>query len=551
MKKRFLVPVIASALLLGNVCMPIYEPMHASCVEVRNVGSPREEVSGTTVDGFSYSGFKQYVIIEVEGHCTKIFTYGRVSITGYTGSKTDLVIPSKIDGCLVVGIDRNAFGKFGRYFFDGTVTSVTLPDTLEYIDDYAFYGAEITSINFPSSLKSIGELAFSQTKLKSVVIPESVQYVGEQAFAECTSMTSMRLVGAKKVDDYAFNYCTALKSVWIPKGSEAGEAVFDGCFALTYINGSKIYTMQKDENGIEKPVLTRNSIVRQVIRDFLSSSNDVKSIDDYCSAMCKYIVDTETRSWMSDNIKARQLYDWLIRNVRYEDEKDGETKWDKNNHVPSSVFLSCGLSDDGVGETVCEGYAMAYTMLLSQANIESYVLSASSTQQGGEGHAWNLVKIKDNFYQCDVTWDEDVWVKNAGKYAGRQEGTSYIYFLKTAAEMDALHNGSLKTGKASPVLGSHPLLEKYNWTNGQKALANSTKVSFPDTNGDGILDYDINLDGVKNISDGNYVNKTKKFFNNGFVLSTDTLDIWLSYLKLVDLSPSEVFQLAKQGKTIN
>lgn len=550
MKKRFLVPVIASALLLGNVCMPIYEPMHASCVEVRNVGSPREEVSGTTVDGFSYSGFKQYVIIEVEGHCTKIFTYGRVSITGYTGSKTDLVIPSKIDGCLVVGIDRNAFGKFGRYFFDGTVTSVTLPDTLEYIADYAFYGAEITSINFPSSLKSIGELAFSQTKLKSVVIPESVQYVGEQAFAECTSMTSMRLVGAKKVDDYAFNYCTALKSVWIPRGSEAGEAVFDGCFALTYINGSKIYTMQKDENGIEKPVLTRNSIARQVIRDFLSASTDVKSINDYCSAMCKYIVDTETRPWMSDNIKARQLYDWLIHNVRYEDEKDGETKWDKNNHVPSSVFLSCGLSDDGIGETVCEGYAMAYTMLLSQANIESYILLANSTQEGEAGHAWNLVKIKDNFYQCDVTWDEDVWVKNAGKYAGRQEGTSYIYFLKTAAEMDALHNGALETGNITHY-NNHPLFEKYNWANGKKALANSTKVSFPDTNGDGILDYDINLDGVKNISDGNYVNKTKKFFNNGFVLSTDTLDIWLSYLKLVDLSPSEVFQLAKQGKTIN
>ena len=380
MKKRFLVPVIASALLLGNVCMPIYEPMHASCVEVRNVGSPREEVSGTTVDGFSYSGFKQYVIIEVEGHCTKIFTYRRVSITGYTGSKTDLVIPSKIDGCLVVGIDRNAFGKFGRYFFDGTVTSVTLPDTLEYIADYAFYGAEITSINFPSSLKSIGELAFSQTKLKSVVIPESVQYVGEQAFAECTSMTSMRLVGAKKVDDYAFNYCTALKSVWIPRGSEAGEAVFDGCFALTYINGSKIYTMQKDENGIEKPVLTRNSIARQVIRDFLSASTDVKSINDYCSAMCKYIVDTETRPWMSDNIKARQLYDWLIHNVRYEDEKDGETKWDKNNHVPSSVFLSCGLSDDGIGETVCEGYAMAYTMLTGKHRI-LYIVSQFNTRR--------------------------------------------------------------------------------------------------------------------------------------------------------------------------
>ena len=193
---------------------------------------------------------------------------------------------------------------------------------------------------------------------------------------------------------------------------------------------------------------------------------------------------------------------------------------------------------------------MQWHIQCSQANIESYILLANSTQEGEAGHAWNLVKIKDNFYQCDVTWDEDVWVKNAGKYAGRQEGTSYIYFLKTAAEMDALHNGALETGNITHY-NNHPLFEKYNWANGKKALANSTKVSFPDTNGDGILDYDINLDGVKNISDGNYVNKTKKFFNNGFVLSTDTLDIWLSYLKLVDLSPSEVFQLAKQGKTIN
>ena len=55
-----------------------------------------------------------------------------------------------------------------------------------------------------------------------------------------------------------------------------------------------------------------------------------------------------------------------------------------------------------VGETaVCEGYARAYMDVLKRAGLE--VIYASSESMN---HAWNLVKIGNEWYHVDVTWDD-------------------------------------------------------------------------------------------------------------------------------------------------
>lgn len=102
---------------------------------------------------------------------------------------TDVVIPSKIDGYVVVGIDEGAFSAcLSRY---GVVTDENYK-LLDYdiSDNYNVQKMEyciterLTSVVLPNSLYYIGSGAFANNSLKEIVIPSSVKYIGDNALAE-------------------------------------------------------------------------------------------------------------------------------------------------------------------------------------------------------------------------------------------------------------------------------------------------------------------------------------------------------------------------------
>lgn len=121
------------------------------------------------------------------------FTYKRddsgVEITGCSSTAENIVIPNTIDGMRVVAIcgNRNA------PLFPNAKT-ITLPNTLEEIDEYAFANCK---------------------QLREITIPASVE----------------------DIDDYAFMNCTALSSITFTNGrlEELGDGVFSGCTSLTRI----------------------------------------------------------------------------------------------------------------------------------------------------------------------------------------------------------------------------------------------------------------------------------------------------------------------------
>ena len=167
----------------------------------------------------------------------------------------------------------------------------TIPNGVQYIDDYAFVGCSslinlifpdslqlivngafeycnsLTSLTLPSSLQSIGKSAFRGCKsLRSLTLPSSIQSIGNDAFRGCTSLRSVignqfyKVIdqmllsadgtqviaywgensevtipeGVQSIGDCAFEYCNSLTSLTLPSSLQSiGYRAFWGCKSLS------------------------------------------------------------------------------------------------------------------------------------------------------------------------------------------------------------------------------------------------------------------------------------------------------------------------------
>ena len=75
------------------------------------------------------------------------------------------------------------------------VTSISLPDTVKTIGNYAYSNSKLTSINIPLGVKTIGPGAFSQcsSASSSLSIPDTVETIGDQAFYKIVRTSPMSI----------------------------------------------------------------------------------------------------------------------------------------------------------------------------------------------------------------------------------------------------------------------------------------------------------------------------------------------------------------------
>lgn len=160
---------------------------------------------------------------------------GGVSITGYKGSETELVIPSKLGSlsATVKSIGENAFKD------NTAIKSVIIPDTVTSIGKSAFSGCtQIESIVIPDSVTEIGQSAFSVcTQLSSMVLPDTIESISTSMFNSCSSLKTITLPSnLKTIGSSAFMGCESLSYIDIPASVSNIEMVaFVGCTSLTSI----------------------------------------------------------------------------------------------------------------------------------------------------------------------------------------------------------------------------------------------------------------------------------------------------------------------------
>lgn len=93
--------------------------------------------------------------------------------------------------------------------------------------------------------------------------------------------------------------------------------------------------------------------------------------------------------------KIKFVFEYLVNSVEYVEE------------APDNQNIYSALVNK---QTVCAGYARANQYLLNEMGIFcTYVTGTTSeTEEGGDGHAWNIVKVGENYYIVDVTWSDPV-----------------------------------------------------------------------------------------------------------------------------------------------
>lgn len=152
---------------------------------------------------------------------------------------------------------NGSFTYIGKHAFDiNELKEVVLPDSVEYIDDYAFNQLlQLKTVYFGKSLKHIGKWAFSRAQLTEIDLPDTVEYIGDCAFSSTyikevtlgpnvTTVGSGVFAGSKLVKatinenlveltDSLFNGCEFLETVVVGGSVEnISDCVFESCASL-------------------------------------------------------------------------------------------------------------------------------------------------------------------------------------------------------------------------------------------------------------------------------------------------------------------------------
>ena len=188
-----------------------------------------------------------------------IFSSGIPSYLFYSSSNlnslTSITIPDSVtsigyhafDGCTnleTVTIPKNAKFDSSGYIFNNctSLKNVIFSSGIEKIPDHLFYNSKnlnsLTSLTIPDSVTAIGDYAFSSCRgLTSISISDNVTSIGYYAFEYCTGLTSISIPDSvTAIGNHAFSSCRGLTSISIPDSvTSIGYGAFYNCTGLTNI----------------------------------------------------------------------------------------------------------------------------------------------------------------------------------------------------------------------------------------------------------------------------------------------------------------------------
>ncbi len=147
-----------------------------------------------------------------------------------------------------------------------TTGTIVIPEGIVSISDNAFANSQVRNITLPSTLKYIGNSAFFNcTNLVSVSIPAGVTEIGALAFSLCQKLeqVSFNAKDSKlvKIGESAFSECSALTSINVPYTVESvGDKAFMNCRSLSTVNFDYIVVTTNEDNTTTTTVVAKSNL---------------------------------------------------------------------------------------------------------------------------------------------------------------------------------------------------------------------------------------------------------------------------------------------------
>ena len=214
-------------------------------------------------------------------------------LTGYTGSATEIYVPSTHNGKPVIRITAYVFKE------NANVTSVIIGDNILYIDNDAFADcANLKSVTIGNDVKEIGEYAFGWCEnLESVNLPNTLTLIEKGAFWMCSSLLSVKIpYGVTQLGEDSFGRCDSLTSIFVPDTvTSIGRKAFSWCLKLENIevdpDNANYSSLQGNLYNKDQTTFLQYAMGKSD-PDFVIPST-VTTIGYYAFAYCESIVNLE------------------------------------------------------------------------------------------------------------------------------------------------------------------------------------------------------------------------------------------------------------------
>lgn len=225
------------------------------------------------------------------------------------------------------------------------------------------------------------------------------------------------------------------------------------------------YTYYKSLSGItlsfsylctEKEMKCIKENIEKTVREFLGFANLI-NMSDYQKEIC--------------------IHDYLCRNIKYDITCIDNSVGNMLSHTIWGVFLE--------KKGVCDGISKAFKYLCNAVGIKCIVAKGQADDGNVENHAWNIVKIEEQAYQVDVTWD-------LNKYNG--EKCVYQYFNLPDEMMYIDHKPNYKYPKCSSTIYTYLLREKQVFYNKENFIEYVTNCLLHRIR---VIDYRLVLGNTK------------------------------------------------------
>lgn len=301
-----------------------------------------------------------------------------------------------------------------QYLAGRPYMSYAMPDTVETIYDYAFWGAsELNDVSISHNVHRIPEYSFANCKgLKNMILPYSVQTISAYAFADCVNLDYINIPeSVGYIDSKAF-YMT---------GDTVIKLLRDDGLIVREMNVKELpqgeFSEEQDDALNAEEGKTSDDDVNSNVYDYVNSENDmINNSGDY----------NEATAQVGNSVAA---FTQGTSGKTYNGSFSGNGNW--ISEINNIDFTQNSLPGELGSTKIVGGHAMV--MIPEDTPVKGYDLAdAESEDDYAESSGW--VHSVDQNQNVDLTSQPDNSEDKSFTYAGSESSVSVPDGTKIIAE---------------------------------------------------------------------------------------------------------------------